>query len=370
MNQITEEVLQRARQSGIFAFVTKTLKFTRPETGIAIDRAKAARLGVSMRAIGDTLSIMLGEAEVNRFSMSGRSYKVIPQAAPDFRLTSTELEKYYVRAADESLIPLSTVISLEQRVEPNVLTQYQQLNSASIRGMTRDSHSMGEALAFLEKTLDEVAPSGYRAGYEGEARRFLAERSNFGPLFGLSLFVIFLVLSAQFNSFRDPVVVLIAVPLSIFGAVVPIALGMTSLNIYSQIGLLTLIGLISKHGILIVDFANELRDRGSPLRDAIMEAAALRLRPILMTTAATILGVAPLLNASGAGGNSRFSIGLMIAAGMSVGTLFTLFVLPTFYVLLAKERSGERLGSDAQGHSLFEEPAARAPNAPPETLGG
>jgi multidrug efflux pump len=145
---------------------------------------------------------------------------------------------------------------------------------------------------------------------------------------------------------------------------------MTSLNIYSQIGLLTLIGLISKHGILIVDFANELRDRGSPLRDAIMEAAALRLRPILMTTAATILGVAPLLNASGAGGNSRFSIGLMIAAGMSVGTLFTLFVLPTFYVLLAKERSGERLGSDAQGHSLFEEPAARAPNAPPETLGG
>jgi multidrug efflux pump len=370
LNQITEEVLQRARQSGIFAFVTKTLKFTRPETGIAIDRAKAARLGVSMRAIGDTLSIMLGEAEVNRFSMSGRSYKVIPQAAPDFRLTSTELEKYYVRAADESLIPLSTVISLEQRVEPNVLTQYQQLNSASIRGMTRDSHSMGEALAFLEKTLDEVAPSGYRAGYEGEARRFLAERSNFGPLFGLSLFVIFLVLSAQFNSFRDPVVVLIAVPLSIFGAVVPIALGMTSLNIYSQIGLLTLIGLISKHGILIVDFANELRDRGSPLRDAIMEAAALRLRPILMTTAATILGVAPLLNASGAGGNSRFSIGLMIAAGMSVGTLFTLFVLPTFYVLLAKERSGERLGSDAQGHSLFEEPAARAPNAPPETLGG
>jgi len=332
VNEVAEAVVKKARESGLFYFVSKTLKFTRPEAVVSIDRDKAARLGVSMQSIGDTLSIMLGETEVNRFSMEGRSYKVIPQASADFRLTRDELQKYYVRTRAGSLVPLATVINLSQKVEPNSLSQYQQLHSANIQGMMMPPNSLGAGLEFLEETLREVAPVGYRPGYEGQARQFIQERSSFALLFGLSLAVIFLVLAAQFNSFRDPLVVLIAVPMSIFGAVVTLALDIATLNIYTQIGLLTLIGLISKHGILIVDFANDLAAEGMSRRDAVLEAACLRLRPILMTTAATVLGVFPLLLASGAGANSRFSIGLMIAAGMGVGTLFTLFVVPTFYL--------------------------------------
>ena len=337
MDGVTEELLERARESGLFMFVTKSLKFSRPEVTVSIERDKAARLGVSMQAIGDTLAIMLGESEVNRFSIEGRSYKVIPQAAPDFRLNMKELEKYYVRTGAGNLVPLSTLVTLEQKVEPGSLTQYQQLNSTNIQGMMMPPHSLGEGLEFLDAELKNIAPTGYRAGYEGESRRFMSERSSFALLFGLSMLIIFLVLSAQFNSFRDPLVVLIAVPMSIFGAVVPMALGFVTLNIYTQIGLLTLIGLISKHGILIVDFANQLVVDGMSRREAVIEAASLRLRPILMTTAATVIGVIPLVIASGAGANSRFSIGLMIAAGMLVGTLFTLFVVPTFYLILSKK---------------------------------
>ena len=345
LNGVTEQLLERARQSGLFMFVTKSLKFSRPEVTVSIERAKAARLGVSMQAIGDTLSIMLGESEVNRFSIEGRSYKVIPQAARDFRLTMTELQKYYVRTGAGNLVPLSTLVTLKQKVEPGSLTQYQQLHSANIQGVMMPPHSLGEGLEFLEKTLREIAPSGYRAGYEGESRRFMAERSSFALLFGLSMVIIFLVLAAQFNSFRDPLVVLISVPMSIFGAIVPMALGFVTLNIYTQIGLLTLIGLISKHGILIVDFANHLASEGATRKEAVIEAASLRLRPILMTTAATVIGVVPLLIASSAGANSRFSIGLMISAGMLVGTLFTLFVVPTFYLLLTRDSTGEPIDS-------------------------
>ncbi|MSQ98629.1 MAG: multidrug efflux protein, partial [Xanthomonadales bacterium] len=244
--------------------------------------------------------------------------------------------RYYLRTASGSLVPMSTVITLEQNVEPNVLRQFQQLNSTTIQGMMMPPHSLGEGLAFLERTLREKAPVGFRTGHEGESRRFMQESRNFATLFGISLLVIFLVLAAQFNSFSDPLVVLISVPMSVFGAVIPIALGFVTLNIYTQVGLLTLIGLISKHGILIVDFANQGVARGLSRHDAVLEAAALRLRPILMTTAATVLGVAPLLLAYGAGANSRFNIGLMIAAGMLVGTLFTLFVVPVFYLLVAK----------------------------------
>ena len=337
LDAVAEELIARARASGLFLFARKTLKFTRPEIRVSIDRAKSARLGVSMQSIGDTLSIMLGESEVNRFSIEGRSYKVIPQAAPNFRLTKAELGKYYVRTRAGSLVPLSTLVTLTQSVEPNQLTQYQQLHSTNIEGMMMPPHSLGDGLAFLQETLQEIAPSGYRAGYEGESRRFIAERSSFAMLFGLSMLIIFLVLAAQFNSFRDPLVVLIAVPMSIFGAVVPMALGIVTLNIYTQIGMLTLIGLISKHGILIVDFANHLVSEGKDRQVAVLEAAALRLRPILMTTAATVIGVVPLVIASGAGANSRFSIGLMISAGMLVGTLFTLFVVPTFYLLLTRK---------------------------------
>ena len=341
LDRVAEEVLGKARQSGLFAFVSKDLRYSRPEISVRIDRELAARLGISMAKIGETLQIMLGEAETNRFSMEGRSYKVIPQADRGFRLSKEWLERYYLRTEEGSLVPLSTVISLQQNVEPSTLRQYQQLNSVTLQGLVLPPNTLGTGLTFLEEALKEVAPTGYRVGYQGESRRFIEESQGFLLLFATSLVFIYLVLSAQFNSFRDPFIVLISVPLSIFGAIVPLALGWATLNIYTQVGLLTLIGLISKHGILIVDFANNKLADGLDRRSAVLEAAALRLRPILMTTFATVLGVVPLLLAFGAGANSRFSIGLMIAAGMVVGTLFTLFVLPTFYLLLAGKQKVE-----------------------------
>ena len=337
LDRVSEEVLQKARQSGIFAFVTKDLRYSRPEITVSIDRELAARLGISMEDIGQTLQIMLGEAETNRFTMEGRSYKVIPQADRGFRLTKEWLERYYVRTTGESLVPLSTVVTLGQKVEPNSLKQFQQLNSATIQGFVLPPNTLGDSLEFLEQALYEVAPTGFRVGYQGASRRFIQESQGFLLLFATSLVFIYLVLAAQFNSFRDPLIVLISVPLSVFGAIVPLALGLATLNIYTQVGLLTLIGLISKHGILIVDFANRLVLEGYDRKAAVLKAAALRLRPILMTTVATVLGVLPLVLAFGAGANSRFAIGLMIAAGMSVGTLFTLFVLPTFYLVLGKK---------------------------------
>lgn len=342
LDRVAEEVLLKARQSGLFAFVSKDLRFSRPEVGVGIDRELAARLGISMQDIGQTLQIMLGEAETNRFSVEGRSYKVIPQAGRGFRLTKEWLERYYLRTAEGSLVPMSTVITLRQSVEPSTLRQFQQLNAVTVQGLVLPPNTLGDGLAFLEQALNEVAPTGYRVGYQGESRRFIQESQGFLLLFATSLIFIYLVLSAQFNSFRDPFIVLISVPLSIFGAIVPLALGWATLNIYTQVGLLTLIGLISKHGILIVDFANRLQAEGADPYSAVLEAAGQRLRPILMTTFATVLGVVPLLMAFGAGANSRFAIGLMIAAGMLVGTLFTLYVLPTFYLVLRRGRAEQK----------------------------
>ncbi|MEM7219066.1 MAG: efflux RND transporter permease subunit [Pseudomonadota bacterium] len=337
--EVAEAVLQRARESGMFAVVSKDLRYSRPEISVAIDRELASRLGISMAAIGETLQVMLGEAETNRFSIEGRSYKVIPQADRGFRLTKEWLERYYVRTSANALVPLSTVVDLGQRVQPNTMRQYQQLNSVTIQGFVLPPNSLGDGLEMLETALQEIAPTGFRIGYEGESRRFIQESRGFLVLFAVSMLFIYLVLAAQFNSFRDPLIVLISVPLSLFGAIVPLALGFATLNIYTQVGLLTLIGLISKHGILIVDFANRLRDEGLDPFDAVLRAAGLRLRPILMTTFATVLGVLPLLLAFGAGANSRFAIGLVISAGMIVGTLFTLFVLPAFYLVISGQRA-------------------------------
>jgi multidrug efflux pump len=293
---------------------------------------------------------MLGEAEVNRFTLEGRSYKVIPQAGSNFRLTKDELERYYLRTDSEELVPLSAVVTLDSRIEPNTLSQYQQLNSTTIQGFMMPPNSLGAGLEFLEQKLYEIAPAGFRVGHTGASRRFVQESASFPMLFALSLTLIFLVLAAQFNSFRDPLVVLVTVPLSIFGAVVPIALGFATLNIYTQVGLLTLIGLISKHGILIVEFSNKLSLQGLDSREAVMQGASKRLRPILMTTFATVLGVWPLVIASGAGAESHFSIGLMITAGMLVGTLFTLFVVPVFYLpftAAAKQHSVNNMGVES-----------------------
>ncbi|SDI35039.1 multidrug efflux pump [Pseudomonas delhiensis] len=334
--QVAERVKKRAEASGKFAFLDLDLAFDKPELVVDIDRAKAAQMGVSMQDLGVTLASLLGEGEINRFTIDGRSYKVIAQVERHFRENPGWLGSYYVKNGRGELLPLSTVVTLHERARPRQLNQFQQLNSAIISGVPLVS--MGDAIDSVKQIAEQESPRGFAFDYAGASRQFVQEGNALMLTFALALAVIFLVLAAQFESFRDPLVIMVTVPLSICGALVPLFLGLSSLNIYTQVGLVTLIGLISKHGILIVEFANQLRhERGLGVREAIEEAAAIRLRPVLMTTAAMVLGVIPLLLATGAGAVSRFDIGVVIATGMSVGTLFTLFVLPCVYTLLAKK---------------------------------
>ncbi|WP_300654589.1 multidrug efflux RND transporter permease subunit, partial [Pseudomonas sp.] len=333
--QVTERVKQRALASGKFAFLDIDLAFDKPEVVVDIDRAKAAQMGVSMEDIGQTLATLLGEGEINRFTIDGRSYKVIAQVERAYRDNPDWLGSYQVKSESGEMLPLSTLITVSDRARPTQLNQFQQLNSAIIQGMP--VVSMGEAIATVQQIMAEEAPAGFAADYAGAARQFIQEGSALYATFGLALALIFLVLAAQFESFRDPLVILVTVPLSICGALIPLFLGFSSMNIYTQVGLVTLIGLITKHGILIVEFANQLRrSQGMSRRAAVEEAAAIRLRPVLMTTAAMVFAMIPLIFATGAGAVSRFDIGLVIATGMTIGTLFTLFVLPCVYSLLAK----------------------------------
>ncbi len=333
--QVAERIKARAMESGKFAFLNVDLAFDKPEVVVDIDRAKAAQMGVSMQDLGATLAILLGEGEVNRFTIDGRSYKVIAQVERPYRDNPGWLSNYHVKSESGQMVPLGTLIKVSDRARPTKLKQFQQLNSAIVEGVP--IVSMGEAAETIAQIAREEAPRGYTFDYAGATRQYVQEGSALYVTFGLALAIIFLVLAAQFESFRDPLVILVTVPLSICGALIPIFLGFSSMNIYTQVGLVTLIGLISKHGILIVEFANQLRrDKGMSIREAIEEAASIRLRPVLMTTAAMVFGMVPLILASGAGAVSRFDIGLVIATGMSIGTLFTLFVLPCVYTLLAK----------------------------------
>ncbi|MFJ4142226.1 multidrug efflux RND transporter permease subunit [Pseudomonas sp. NPDC089734] len=331
--EVAERIRKRAVESGKFAFMDIDLAFDKPEVVIDIDRAKAAQMGVSMQDLGGTLATLLGEAEINRFTLEGRSYKVIAQVERPYRDNPGWLNNYYVRNSEGQLLALSTLITVSDRARPRQLNQFQQLNSAIIQGFP--IVSMGEAIETVRQIASEEAPAGFAYDYAGASRQFIQEGSALWITFALALAIIFLVLAAQFESFRDPLVILVTVPLSICGALIPLFLGLSSMNIYTQVGLVTLIGLISKHGILIVEFANQLRhDKGLSAREAVEEAAAIRLRPVLMTTAAMVFGMLPLILATGAGAVSRFDIGIVIATGMSVGTLFTLFVLPCVYTLL------------------------------------
>jgi multidrug efflux pump len=333
--QVTDRVKKRAMESGKFAFVDVDLAFDKPEVVVDIDRAKAAQMGVSMQVLGGTLATLLGESEINRFTIEGRSYKVIAQVERPFRDNPDWLNNYYVKNTQGELLALSTLITVTDRARPRQLNQFQQLNSAILSGVPLVS--MGEAIDTVRQIAREEAPVGYAFDYAGASRQYVQEGSALWVTFALALAIIFLVLAAQFESFRDPLVILVTVPLSICGALIPLFLGWSSMNIYTQVGLVTLIGLISKHGILIVEFANQLRkDKGLTPREAVEEAAAIRLRPVLMTTAAMVFGMVPLIIATGAGAVSRFDIGMVIATGMSIGTLFTLFVLPCVYTLLAK----------------------------------
>lgn len=334
-----EEVKQNARNSGLFMVVDSDLDYNNPLAEVHIDRAKANSLGIRMSDIGESLAVLVGENYLNRFGMDGRAYDVIPQSLREQRLTPQALARQYVRTQDNTLMPLSTVVSVAVKVEPNKLTQFNQQNAATLQAIPTPGVSMGEAVAFLERQANAL-PAEFSHDWQGDSRQYTQEGSALAFAFLAALVIIYLVLAAQYESLKDPLIILITVPLSICGALLPLALGYATMNIYTQVGLVTLIGLISKHGILMVEFANELQmHQGLTRRAAILQAAQIRLRPVLMTTGAMVFGLIPLLFASGAGAASRFGLGLVIVSGMLVGTLFTLFVLPTVYTLLARDHA-------------------------------
>ena len=341
LQEVAQQVMGRAMASGRFIFVDNDLKIDRPRQTVHVDRDKAALMGVSMQQIAADLGSLLAGADAGRFALDNRSYRVIPQVERVERLNPEQLKNYYTRNRDGELVPLSTLITLEESVQPQALKGFQQLNAVKISGLPRPGVPLGEALAVLEDIAADVLPAGYTVDYAGQSRQFKAEGQQLVITFFFALIVIFLVLAAQFESFKNAVIILVTVPMSVCGALIFISLGFTSLNIYTQVGLLTLVGLIAKHGILIVEFANQLQQEGRSKREAIEEATAVRLRPILMTTAATVLAMIPLLIASGAGAASRYAMGLVIASGMTIGTAFTLFVVPAMYLLLARDLSSD-----------------------------
>ena len=345
LNDVAQAFLLEANRSGRFIFVNTDLKIDLPESTVTIDRNKAAQLGLKMSDIGSAMASMLGGGYVNYFALDGRSYKVIPQVQQKSRLNTDQLLNYYIRAADGTSVPLSTIARIVTRTTPESLNHFQQLNSATIQGVTFPGVSQSEAIEYLQDLAKRTLPTGYTVDYGGLSRQYVQESGGFVVTFAFALIIIFLSLAALFESFRDPLIILFSVPMSIAGALIFInVLGTmevpgASLNIYTQVGLVTLMGLISKHGILIVEVANDLQRQGRTKRQAIEEAAGIRLRPILMTTAAMVLGVVPLIMASGAGALSRFAMGLVIASGMAIGTLFTLFVVPAVYVMIAGDHS-------------------------------
>jgi multidrug efflux pump len=350
-----QQLQLKAIQSGMFAFPPQIdVKIDQPQSEFVIDRDKVAALGLSLEQVGADLGGMVGGDFVNRFDIAGRSYKVIPQIERTGRLNPEQLQNVYVTGPNGKLIPLSTVATLRDSVVPRSLNRFQQLNAVKISGVA--VRPLDEALRFLEDEAARILPKGYVLDYTGESRQLRTEGNKFLPAFALAVILIFLVLAAQFNSFRDPFVILAgSVPLALFGALFFTFLKMpdpnvpfwtngwtTTLNIYSQVGLVTLVGLVSKNGILIVEFANQLQLRGLSKPEAVREAAMTRLRPILMTTAATIAGHFPLTLVSGAGAAARNSIGLVLVGGLFVGTLFTLFVVPSIYMLIARDHSRDR----------------------------
>jgi multidrug efflux pump len=362
---VAAKMQDAARASGLFLFTDVDLKFDTPEYVVSVDADKANRIGVSMADVGAALSTMLGGNYVNLFSLQGRSYQVIPEAPRVFRLSPEWLTRYQLRTSNGEFAPLSAVATVTEKVQPNGLTSFQQLNSATLSGVPFPGRTLGEALDFLKSKSAEVFPAGYSYDFQGDSRQLEQEGNALIYVFGFALIVIYLVLSAQYESFRDPFIILVALPTALFGALLPLniggVLGFATINIYSEIGLVTLIGLIAKHGILMVDFANNLQEsQGLSRRDAIVEAASIRLRPILMTTAAMVVGMVPLILANGAGAQSRFAIGLTIFFGMAIGTMFTLFVTPMVYTFLARDHAAWLARERASGHLVA------GHDAPPE----
>ncbi len=368
--EFAQQIQGKAAASGIFNFPPLIdLKYDQPQARVILDRDKIGSLGLDLNQVGRDMAAALGGDYVNRFNIAGRSYKVIPQIERSQRLNPDQLTNIYINGPEGQLIPLSTVAHIETQTVPRSLNRFQQLNAVKLSGMT--NRTLDEALNVLEETAKEILPPGYSIDYTGESRQLRQEGNKFLPAFSLAIVMIFLALAVQFNSFRDPLIILMgSVPLAVFGALLFTFLKMpnpnlpfwtngwtTTLNIYAQVGLVTLVGLIAKNGILIVEFANKLQEQGLPKLDAIREAAMTRLRPVLMTTVATVAGHFPLTLVTGAGAAARNSIGLVLVGGMTIGTLFTLFVLPSIYVLLAKDHSTEHVDEEES----TEEPVNTAP---------
>jgi len=360
--KFAQQLQQECATNGLFAFPPLIdTKVDQPEIELVIDRDKVATLGLDMQTVGSDLAALVGGNYVNRFDLAGRSYKVIPQLERGARLNAEQLQNTYVKGPGSQLIPVSTFAHLEKHTTPRGLNRFQQLNSVKISGVP--IVPLEQALKFMEVECARMLPNGYKLDYTGDARFQRTEGNKFLPAFLLAVVLIILVLAAQFNSFRDPFIIILgSVPLAIFGALIFCFWKMpnpnipfwtngwtTSVNIYSEVGLITLVGLIAKNGILIVQFANELQRQNRTKLAAIREAAMLRLRPVLMTTVATIAGNFPLTLVTGAGAAARNSIGIILVAGMSIGTLFTLLVIPSIYVLIAREHGGESQAAAAKG---------------------
>ena len=350
--EVAEEIKTKAQASGRFIVVQNSLAYDQPEIRVTIDRDRAASLNVSVAEIGNTLGLLVGGGSVGQFDRDSNSYDIITQVPREWRNNPERLGEFFVRAANGDMVPLSSVVTVSTIASVAAVEQFNQLNSATISALPLPGVTSGDGLATIRAIMEESLPDGFFIDYSGQSRLEVQQGNTLLVAFGLAVLVIYLVLAAQFESFRDPLIILMSVPLSIFGAILPLNLGLGTLNIYTQVGLITLIGLITKHGILLVEFANQQREmHGLTRRQAIVAAAKVRLRPILMTTAAMALAVVPLILAEGAGAAARYSIGLVIFTGMMVGTVFTLFVVPMFYTYISRDDAAFAADMASEAHT-------------------
>jgi multidrug efflux pump len=338
LDKMAQALMAEARKYPGFSNLDNDLKLNKPELKVEVDRDKIGDLGIQVETVGRSLETMLGGRQVTRFKYEGKQYDVIVKTADDNRRTPDDMNLIYVRGASGEMIPLSNLASVRESVAPRELNHFNKLRSTTITATLNPGYSLGDGLAFLEGAAKRVLPQSAQIDYADQSREFKESSASLLVMIGLALIFIYLVLAAQFESFVDPFVIMLTVPLAATGALLALHYTGGTLNVYSQIGLITLIGLITKHGILIVEFANQIRDTGKDARSAVVEAAILRLRPILMTTGAMVLGAIPLALAAGAGAESRQQIGWVIVGGMTFGTFFTLFVVPTAYTLIAGRR--------------------------------
>jgi multidrug efflux pump len=356
LSQVVRSLTDEMAKNPGFVGVDTDLRLNKPEIRMEVDRERAADMGVNVDAVARAVETMMGGRQVTRYKREGEQYDVVVQTATTGRDTPSDIEKIFVRGRGDAMVPLSALVTMKEVVVPRELNHFGQRRSASITAGLASNYSLGEALDFMNQTSSKVLKSGYSTDLNGTSREFRNSSGSLTVVFILALLFIFLVLAAQFESFIDPLVIMFSVPLSMVGALLALQFTGSTLNVFSQIGLITLVGLITKHGILIVEFANQLREQGVDLLQAIQQSATQRLRPILMTTGAMVLGAIPLALATGAGAESRKMIGWVIVGGMSLGTLLTIFVVPTMYVLLARKAAPgpikEKSLPDAEpGHS-------------------